>query len=310
LGDQDNVKKSHIVVIVAAVVLALLAVVIEAVHERHVMASKAFSAATKAPTSASLKLDAASNDADAVRVIRFASNPAPMPPFLVNDLDGSFVSTAALQGKVVVLNFWATWCPPCREEIPEMIALANRYKDRLQIIGVSMDDAPPEEVREFAKAAGINYPVVMGSRAIAAEYGGVPALPTSFVADPHGRIVEKHVGLYPPEVYESEIRALLGLPVNARIETFEDTGQIFLKNAALATELPGVDLSGLTPERKRVALKRMNSENCTCGCNLTIAQCRINDSSCSISKQLAANIVREIRSGSSTPASPSKTIRQ
>ena len=303
-------RKSHIVVIAAAVGLALLAIVIEGAHERRVMASKAFSAVSKAAATASLKSPGEAADAGAVRIIRFASNPSPIPPFLVNDLDGNIVSTAALQGKVVLLNFWATWCPPCREEIPEMIALANRYKDRLQVIGVSMDDAPPEEVREFAKAAGINYPVVMGSHAIAAEYGGVPALPTSFVADPNGRIVEKHVGLYPPEVYESEIRALLGLPVNARVETFEDTGQIFLKNAARATELPDVDFAGLTPEQKRAALKRMNSETCTCGCDLTIAQCRINDSSCSTSKQLAANIVREIRSGTSSPASPSKTIRQ
>jgi thiol-disulfide isomerase/thioredoxin len=303
-------RKSLIVVIAAAVGLALLAIAMEAARERRVMASKAFSAPTKA-SAVSLKADAASNDVGAVRIIRFASNPSPMPPFLVNDLDGNIVSTAALRGKVVLLNFWATWCPPCREEIPEMIALANRYKDRLQIIGVSMDDAPPEEVRDFAKEIGINYPVVMGSRAISVEYGGVPALPTSFVADPNGRIVEKHVGLYPPEVYESEIRALLGLPVNAKVETFEDTGQIFLKNAARATELPGVNFTGLTPDQKRAALKRMNSENCTCGCNLTIAQCRINDSSCSTSKQLAADIIREIRTG--TPlsrASTSKTIHQ
>ena len=234
-----------------------------------------------------------------------------MPPFLVNDLDGNIVSTAAFQGKVVILNFWATWCPPCREEIPEMIALADRYKGRLQIIGVSMDDAPQQEVREFVKEMGINYPIVMGSREISAEYGGVPALPTSYVADTDGRIVEKHVGLFPPDVYDSEIRALLGLPVSARIETFEDNGQIFLKNAARATELPGVNFKGLTADQRRAALKRMNSENCSCGCELTIAQCRINDSSCSTSKELAADIVSEIRTGKhEPPPSPSTAIRQ
>jgi hypothetical protein len=110
-------------------------------------------------------------------------------------------------------------------------------------------------------------------------------------------------------VYESEIRALLGLPVNARIETFEDTGQIFLKNAARATELPGVEFKGLTTEQKRAALKRMNSETCTCGCGLTIAQCRINDTSCTVSRQIAGDIVREIRSGNS-PSPPSTIIRQ
>jgi thiol-disulfide isomerase/thioredoxin len=234
-------------------------------------------------------------------VIRFARNPERMPPFLVNDLQGTMVSTADLHGKVVVLNFWATWCPPCREEIPEMIELSKRYKDKLQIIGVSMDDAPARDVAEFARQVGINYPVVMGSGAIEAEYGGVPALPTSFIISPEGRVVQKHAGLYPIEVYDTEIRSLLGMPVKSRVETFKDVGQIFLKNAANATELPGVDLKELTAAQKHAALKRMNSELCTCGCKYTIAQCRINDSACPTSKGLAAKIVREIVSARPTP---------
>ncbi len=75
-------------------------------------------------------------------VIRFASNPQPVPPFLLQDLDGNVVSTAQWQGKVVILNFWATWCPPCREEIPILIELAKKYKDSLLIVGVSVDEAP------------------------------------------------------------------------------------------------------------------------------------------------------------------------
>ncbi len=244
---------------------------------------------------------------DPPMVIRLASNPQRTPPFLVSDLDGNIISTASWHGKVVLLNFWATWCPPCREEIPEMIELSNRYKDRLQIIGVSMDDAPPEEVNAFAKNMGINYPIVMGSQAISTEYGGVPALPTSFVLNTDGRIVQKHEGLYPIEVYDSEVRSLLGMPVDAKVETFEDTGQIFLKNAVRATELPGVNFKGLTPDQKRAALKRLNSENCTCGCTLTIAQCRINDSTCSTSQQLAQKIVREISAGH--PPSPTAVNR-
>jgi hypothetical protein len=91
------------------------------------------------------------------------------------------------------------------------------------------------------------------------------------------------------------------MPVKAKVETFQDVGQIFLKNAANATELPGVDLKGLTPAQKRAALKRMNSELCSCGCKYTIAQCRINDSACPTSKGLAAKIVREIVSGHPAP---------
>ena len=244
-------------------------------------------------------------------VIRFASNPQRMPPFLLSDLDGDIVSTADLQGKVVLLNFWATWCPPCRDEIPEMIELSRRFKDRLQIVGVSMDDAPADEVKQFARNIGIDYPIVMGSRTLSMEYGGVPALPTSFVINTDGKIVQKHEGLYPIDVYDSEVRSLLGMHVDAKVETFEDTGQIFLKNAINAKELPGVDFKGLTEDQKHAALKRLNSELCSCGCKLTIAQCRINDSECTTSQHLAEKIVREIRTSSKRPASPtSDTIRQ
>jgi thiol-disulfide isomerase/thioredoxin len=238
-------------------------------------------------------------------VIHFAKNPAPTPPFLVADLNGQTVSTAQFKGKVIIVNFWATWCPPCREEIPELVALQEKYKDRLQIIGVSMDeDATPAEVNAFAAKAGINYPIVMGKE-IAKEYGGVPGLPTSFVVNEDGGVVQKHVGILQRDEIETEVRALLGLPVNATVETFADTGQIFLKNAERATDLPDVDMKGLTPAQKAVVLKRLNSESCTCGCDLTIAQCRINDTTCPVSQKLAAQVVREVKSGATKPASSS-----
>jgi thiol-disulfide isomerase/thioredoxin len=115
---------------------------------------------------------------DRMNVIRFASNPQAVPPFLVRDINGGVVSTAEWHGKVVLLNFWATWCPPCREEIPELIDLESRYKDRLQVIGISMDD--PDDVagvKRFTEREGVNYPIVMASRELLMEYGGVPALP-------------------------------------------------------------------------------------------------------------------------------------
>ena len=119
--------------------------------------------------------------------------------------------------------------PPCREEIPDLIRLQNRYKDRLQVIGVSEDDdASPEEVAAFAKQAGINYSIIMGrDQTISERYGGIPALPTTYLINSEGRVVQKHIGLRPPELYETEVRSLLGMPVQARVETFEDTGQIF-----------------------------------------------------------------------------------
>jgi len=261
-----------------------------------------------APTAATVKSGRAAGNAvpKGPAVIRLAKDPTPTPPFLVTDLEGQTISTVALKGKVILVNFWATWCPPCREEIPELIELQSKYKDQLQIIGVSMDeDASPNQVRAFAAKAGINYPVVMG-KDIAAEYGGVPALPTSFVVNRDGGVVQKHVGLLQRDEIESEVRALAGLPVNAKIENFADEGQIFLKNAERATELPDVDMKGLTAAQKTAALKRLNSESCTCGCGLTVAQCRINDTTCPVSQKIAAQIVQEVKSGAAPqpPAAP------
>src|SRR2546426_8372976 len=147
----------------------------------------------------------------------------------------------------------------------------------------------------------INYPVALAPTEIRMQYGGIAALPTSFVLDTEGRIVQKHEGLRDPRLYETEIRALLGLPIgNLRVETFDDTGQIFIKNAVRATELPGVDLSKLTPEQKIIALHKFNAEGCNCGCQYTLAQCRIYDRNCQISKAATEKIIAAL--AHSTPA--------
>ena len=298
-------KKLSVVLVALAASLLVLVTVLYAALARHMLPTKHAAASSSSATVGKNhqgNTESDSDDSDSPAVIRFVRNPERMPPFLVSDLSGNVISTATLRGKVVLLNFWATWCPPCREEIPEMVELSNRFKDKLQVIGISMDDVPSREVQEFAKDVGITYPIVMGSSGMDAEYGGVPALPTSFVISPEGRVVQKHAGLYPIGVYDSEIRSLLGMPVNAKVETFEDTGQIFLKNAVNASDLPGVNFHGLSPEQKRAALKRMNSQICTCGCKFTIAQCRINDSSCPTSKLLAATIVRQVANRAPRPA--------
>lgn len=301
-------KKSGIVALAAFGLLAIFLTGLATARVIRELAAGRVSAAAKSNAATEATAQEAGKDSKP-RIIRLAGNPSPMPPFLVNDLDGYLISTAALHGKIVLLSFWATWCPPCREEIPELNELASRFPDKLQIIGVSMDDGPASEVREFAKKAGMRYPVVMATKEMVAEYGGVPALPTSFLVNADGRVVQKHMGLYPIEVYDDELRALLNMPVDAKIETFDDTGQIFLKNAVNATELPGVDFKGLTPEQKKAALKKMNSENCTCGCGLTIAQCRINDSGCEKSQGLAEEIVKAARTGN-LASIPAQTSRQ
>jgi thiol-disulfide isomerase/thioredoxin len=304
--------KPFIAILAIVVGLAGIAIGMAASRERHLPVRGLLASSPASENSSSIKpisnsqaqpdMGALVDDEDDW-VIRFANNPQPVPPFLLQDLDGNAVSTAQWPGKVVILNFWATWCPPCREEIPILIELAKKYKDSLLIVGVSVDDGSPDDVREFAKAFHMNYPVVMWSHELVSEYGGVPALPTTFLINKDARIVQKHQGLYPPEVYDTEIRALMGLPVNVKIETFEDTGQIFLKNAVRATELPDVDFSGLSAEQKKAALKRLNSEGCTCGCRLTLAQCRINDTSCVRSRNLAAKVIHDVASAEPVPPS-------
>lgn len=295
-------KKSAIITLFVVAALSAVALAIAGVRTFRVSAARPAALARSSADAHAISAKSSADDPNEP-VIRFASNAQPMPPFLVNDLDGQVISSAAYRGKVVIVNFWATWCPPCQEEIPEFMELQKEFQGKLQIIGISMDDGPASGVRDFAEKIGMNYPIVMGSESLSEEYGGIPALPTSYVVDPEGRVVQKHVGLYPKEVYENEIRALMGMPVHAKIETFEDTGQIFLKNASLATELPGISFKGLTPAQKKMALKEMNSRRCTCGCGMTIAQCRITDPTCSTSQKLAQQIVDQIRAGKA-PASP------
>jgi hypothetical protein len=123
--------------------------------------------------------------------------------------------------------------------------------------------------------------------------------------DAEGRIVQKHEGLRDPALYEVEIRALLGLSIgNVKVETFEDTGQIFLKHADRATQLPGVDLSKLTPEQRTVALHKFNAESCTCGCQYTLAQCRIWDRNCAVSKAATAKIIAALAGAPHAGAAP------
>jgi len=234
-------------------------------------------------------------------LIRFVNHPDPAPTFTLKGLDGKDVALADAHGKVVLLNFWATWCGPCRAEIPDLVDLQSRYTGRLEVIGLNVDDDDPEEIQKYVNETGINYPVAMAPADLRMQYGGIPALPTSFVLDTEGRVVQKHVGLWNPAVYETEIRALLGMPIMARVETFEDKGEVFLKHADRATELPGVDLSKLAPEQKKIALHRFNADNCTCGCNFTLAQCRIWDSACAVSKAATEKIIAEVSGPGPSP---------
>ncbi len=133
----------------------------------------------------------------------------PVPAFTAKELDGTPVAGAPA-GKVTVLNFWATWCPPCRGEIPDFIALQNQYKDQgLVVVGVSLDQGGAGVVSSFAKSQGMNYPVVMGTDDVAALYGDIQAIPTTFVIDRSGKVVAKHEGETDKATFAGEITKAL-----------------------------------------------------------------------------------------------------
>ena len=226
--------------------------------------------------------------------IQLVANPSPLLPLSMQDLDGRTITSDDLRGKVTLVNFWATWCGPCRAEIPDLIKLQERYPDHLQIIGVSTDEGPVQAVEDFATEVGINYPIVMHTPELNRAFPGVMALPTSFIVDPEGLVVQTHVGLINAGVLEQETRFLAALDTDILVDLVDEDPHGRLVNAAHATEIPGLDLTTLTPEQRTTALQRLNEEGCSCGCQLTLAQCRINDSSCGFSLPLAEQVVAEI----------------
>jgi len=132
------------------------------------------------------------------------------PDFTLESLDGKSMRLSDLRGKAVLLNFWATWCGPCKIEMPWFVELQNQYGSQgLQIVGVAMDDSGKDDIAKFAKEMGVNYPVLLGKEAVGDEYGGVPALPESFFISRDGKIVDKIIGLRGKAEIEDAIKKAL-----------------------------------------------------------------------------------------------------
>jgi len=132
------------------------------------------------------------------------------PDFSLESLDGKTMRLSDLRGKAVLLNFWATWCGPCKIEMPWFVDLQNQYGSQgLQIVGVAMDDGSKEDIAKFAKDLGVNYPILIGKESVGDQYGGVPALPESFVIARDGKIVDKIVGLRGKSEIEDAIKKAL-----------------------------------------------------------------------------------------------------
>jgi thiol-disulfide isomerase/thioredoxin len=222
-----------------------------------------------------------------------ASHPL-APAFSLTDITGKPLKLSDYQGKVVILDFWATWCGPCRIEIPSFVELQKRYASQgFTMIGISIDDSP-EPVVDFYKELQMNYPVAVGNDRLGELYGGLPGLPTTFVIGRDGRIYAKHVGAYDPHVFEAEVKELLAVSPTDEDKGFQQAGQIFeddkveLGNpAAIDSEVPDIDLTKMTADQKEAYKKILEGQNCPCGCKFTLLKCRQVDRSCSVSKKLA-----------------------
>ena len=134
----------------------------------------------------------------------------PGPSWKLRDIAGREVSSDEFKGKVVVVDFWATWCGPCKEEIPGYVELQKKHGDKgFVIVGVSLDQQGPPVVKRYAESAKINYPLVMGDDSIVAAFGGIDAIPTTFLIDREGRIRHRKVGAMDTAEYEKLITPLL-----------------------------------------------------------------------------------------------------
>jgi thiol-disulfide isomerase/thioredoxin len=147
----------------------------------------------------------ASND-----ILLVKSDQKKAPNFTLKSVEGKTVKLSDYKGKVVIIDFWATWCPPCRRGIPDLISIQKEYKKNVVVIGISLDaEKTINDIPGFIKENGINYPIVYGDDKVVTDYGGIRSIPTSFVIDKQGNVADMHVGLVEKDVFVKKIDELL-----------------------------------------------------------------------------------------------------
>jgi thiol-disulfide isomerase/thioredoxin len=192
---------------IAATVIALAAVSVPFVWQDHLDATPTAAVDPIAPVASHDAVPAAATDATGACMAN--AKPANLD-FSVKQLDGQDVKLSAYKGKVILLNFWATWCGPCKAEIPGFVELQAKYKNDLVILGFSVDD-PADKARAFAQEYKMNYPVLLGEgrEDVQDAFGPIWGIPASFVISKDGRVCRKHPGIAPKAVFEKEIVALM-----------------------------------------------------------------------------------------------------
>jgi thiol-disulfide isomerase/thioredoxin len=194
-------------VAIGATAVALLAISIPFVWQPGAESGSA--AATAADLSPAASHATAADESAETAACMANAKPANFD-FTLKDLDGKSVPLSSYKGKVVLLNFWATWCGPCKAEIPGFVELQEKYKDDLVIVGFSVDD-PADKARAFAAEYKINYPILLGEgrEDVQDAYGPIWGIPASILISRDGKMCRKHLGIAPKAVFEKEIVALM-----------------------------------------------------------------------------------------------------
>ena len=132
------------------------------------------------------------------------------PDFSLKSVEGKTIKLSDYKGKVVIIDFWATWCGPCRRGIPDLVSIQKEFKKDVVIIGISLDgEKTIKDVPGFVKSYAINYPIVYGNEKVVNDYGGIEGIPTAFVVDKKGNVVDRHIGLVSKDTYVNKIKELL-----------------------------------------------------------------------------------------------------
>ena len=226
-----------------------------------------------------------------------ADSHPPAPQVSFSSLSGEALSLQQFRGSVVLLNFWTTSCGVCLSEIPTLSALQDRYRPAgLRVLGVALDD-DAEKVRAFAAHRHLNYTLAIGSQQIEERFG-TGVFPVTFMIGRDGRIYSRHTGAVTQEALESEVAQLLAAEGTAPLNAFRASAgaqPVELPTAAeLGSEVPGVDVSHMSPEQLAQLKQQLDSEPCPCGCNRTVLKCRSNHSSCEESRRQAQEAAEKL----------------